>query len=67
MLWWGVIERGELKKEKRQHSQAAPSQWIECNIKKKHKARPARLDDILQKRNLGDYKVSARGSWDAEK
>jgi hypothetical protein len=33
----------------------------------KHKARPALLNDILQKRKLGDYKGSARGNWEAEK
>jgi hypothetical protein len=31
------------------------------------KARPALLNDILQRRKLGDDKVSARGNWDAEK
>jgi hypothetical protein len=59
--WFGwVREMGVLGKEERQHSQAAHSQWIESNAKDKHKARPARLNDILQMRKLGDYKVSAR-------
>jgi hypothetical protein len=59
-------ERG-FRKEKRQHSQAAHSQWIESNAKNKHKARPARLNATLQKRKLGDNKVSARGNWEVEK
>jgi hypothetical protein len=60
-----VRERGVLGKGKRQHFLAVHSQWIESNAKNKHKARPARLNDFLQRSKLGDYKVSARGNWDA--
>jgi hypothetical protein len=63
----GERERVVLGKEKRQHFLAAHRQWIESNAKNKHKARPARLNDILQERKLGDYKVSARGNWEAGK
>jgi hypothetical protein len=63
----GERERVVLGKEKRQHFLAAHSRWIESIAKNKHKARPARLNDILQKRKLGDYKVSARGNWEVEK
>jgi hypothetical protein len=42
--------------EKRQHSQAAHSQWFESITKKKHQARPAHLNDILQ-----------GGSWEITK
>jgi hypothetical protein len=62
-----VREREALGKEARQHTQAAHSQCIESNRKKKHKVRPARLNVTLQKRKLGDHKVSARGNWEAEK
>jgi hypothetical protein len=60
-----VRARGVLGKEARQHSLAAHSQWIESNRKKKHRVRPARLNANLQKRKLGDYRVSASGNWDA--
>jgi hypothetical protein len=51
-----VRERVALGKERRQHSLAAHSQWIESITKKMHKARPARLNDILQ-----------GGSWETTK
>jgi hypothetical protein len=63
----GERERVVLGKEMRQHFLAAHSRWIESNAKNKHKARPARLNDILQERKLGDDKVSARGNWEADK
>jgi hypothetical protein len=53
-LFVWVRERGVLGKEKGQHFLAVHSQWIESNRKKKHKVRPARLNDILHKRELGD-------------
>jgi hypothetical protein len=62
-----VRERVEVGKEAIHHSLAAHSQWIESNTKKKHNVRPARLNASLQKRRFGDYKVCARGNWDAEK
>jgi hypothetical protein len=51
-----VRERVEVGKETVQLSQAARSEWIESNTKKKNKARPARLNDILQ-----------GGSWETTK
>jgi hypothetical protein len=65
-LFVWVRERGVLGKEKRQHFLAVHSQWIESNRKKKHKVLPAHWNATLQERKLGDYKVSARGNWEAE-
>jgi hypothetical protein len=45
-----------LGKEAIHHSLAVHSQWIESNRQKKHKVRPARLNDTLQ-----------GGSWETTK
>jgi hypothetical protein len=67
MLRWGVSERGELEKDNGHHIQAAHSYWIECNYIEQAQSAPSSFERYFARRKLGDYKVSARGNWDAEK
>jgi hypothetical protein len=66
----GVVRVGERAgsawegKEKSFSGRSQPmdrKQWEE-----EAQSAPSSLKDILQERKLGDYKVSARGNWEAE-